>query len=406
MKGSIRFDKRRNQYFAIVFSKDDKKYKWSKGFAKEGDAEAELRSLLKKYDDGLLRFTESDCFGDVCDEWLTEVAPEIYRAEGSVRNASGHIKKHFKPYIGEKTKIDSINARTLQKMFHQIKVSKWVKNEETGKMEEITVKASNSYKKKLFTTLNSIFISAIKWGYISENPCTKVDISTPEHDDPVVWNADQLNFFFNLKNVQQSKYYLAFIILGTTAMRRSECCGLQWSDFDGVGFVLNRGVDVYGNYTYMKTSSSRHRRTDLMSFVIDLINMHRMKQEDIKNKIPETTRFINHIITDEWNNPINPSVLTKNWSRLVLEAIETNKNYYLPYIPLKNLRHSFATAAITNNINIKIVQELLGHSRLSTTQNFYQGAANRSLHQGAVMQMEGLVFEGFKHEKPDVKEGV
>lgn len=160
MKGSVRFDKRRNQYFAIVFSKDDNKYKWSKGFAKEGDAESELRALLKKYDDGLLKFTESDCFGDVCDEWLTEVAPEIYRAEASVRNASGHIKKHFKPYIGEKTKIDSINARILQKMFHQIKVSKWLKNEETGKMEEITAKASNSYKKKLFTTLNSIFISA------------------------------------------------------------------------------------------------------------------------------------------------------------------------------------------------------------------------------------------------------
>lgn len=47
-------------------------------------------------------------------------------------------------------------------------------------------------------------------------------------------------------------------------------------------------------------------------------------------------------------------------------------------ITLHSLRHSFATHLIQNNANIRVVQQLLGHSSLSTTQ-LYTKLSNKSL---------------------------
>lgn len=47
-------------------------------------------------------------------------------------------------------------------------------------------------------------------------------------------------------------------------------------------------------------------------------------------------------------------------------------------VTLHSLRHSFATHLIQNNANIRVVQQLLGHSSLSTTQ-LYTKLSNKSL---------------------------
>ena len=65
----------------------------------------------------------------------------------------------------------------------------------------------------------------------------------------------------------------------------------------------------------------------------------------------------------------------------------------LPLIPLKNLQHSFATILIyEEETNIKVVSEVLGHARTSTTQNFYQASAI-SMHGAAVSKLENTILK-------------
>ena len=42
-------------------------------------------------------------------------------------------------------------------------------------------------------------------------------------------------------------------------------------------------------------------------------------------------------------------------------------------------------------VNIKIVSEVLGHARTSTTQNFYQASA-MSMHSAALSKLENTIF--------------
>ena len=52
---------------------------------------------------------------------------------------------------------------------------------------------------------------------------------------------------------------------------------------------------------------------------------------------------------------------------LISEACGLEKNIYF-----YSARHTFATAALRNNVNINIIKQSLGHKRLSTTENYLE----------------------------------
>ena len=47
------------------------------------------------------------------------------------------------------------------------------------------------------------------------------------------------------------------------------------------------------------------------------------------------------------------------------------KRHELRYIPLNNLRHTFATISLASGVDVAIVSRSLGHARVSTTVNSY-----------------------------------
>jgi integrase len=90
---------------------------------------------------------------------------------------------------------------------------------------------SDATKRKIIGVTNSIFHSAIEWGYLSSNPCNNIKLKSPQQTELEFWNNEQLNYFLDLN--YGTKYYLPFLVLATTGMRRGEVCAMKWKNFDG-----------------------------------------------------------------------------------------------------------------------------------------------------------------------------
>lgn len=71
-----------------------------------------------------------------------------------------------------------------------------------------------------------------------------------------------------------------------------------------------------------------------------------------------------NIFTSDAGNIMNPSTGPK-WFSCFLE-----KNNF-PHIRFHDLRHTFATLLVGNNVDIKTVSFTLGHAQASTTINYY-----------------------------------
>ena len=144
----------------------------------------------------------------------------------------------------------------------------------------------------------------------------------------------------------------------TTGLRRGEICGLKWTDFDEETgrITINRSIEVKnGIVTEGETKTGRGKR----SFYLP---------ESTANILSERKKTAK----TEWifTDPINPElpIAPPKAYRKIKELLNKAE---LPDIRFHDLRHTFATHAITSGVDAKTLSGILGHTKASFTLDTY-----------------------------------
>ena len=86
--------------------------------------------------------------------------------------------------------------------------------------------------------------------------------------------------------------------------------------------------------------------------------MHRMFKKSYCQK------YLEYVCVDAIGNIIEPQYLTCHFPLII-------KKYGLKEIRFHDLRHSCASILLANKVPMKMIQDWLGHSDMSTTANIY-----------------------------------
>ena len=143
-----------------------------------------------------------------------------------------------------------------------------------------------------------------------------------------------------------------------TGLRRGELLGLKWDDIDmknGVIRVQRQVARIDGEIVEAPLKTKNSYRT--VSIGDDAI-------EVLKEQRKKVGREIEYVFPSPNGGPISPdSVL--NMLHRVLERAG------LPKIRFHDLRHTFATLALQNGVDIKTVSGMLGHFSAGFTLDTY-----------------------------------
>ncbi len=137
-----------------------------------------------------------------------------------------------------------------------------------------------------------------------------------------------------------------FCLLYGCGLRVSELVNIKLADCD----FINKFIKVYGK-------NRKERIIPLSDKIVNILKMY----------IEKERRFFKHAQNSEYlflsrkNGKIS-RVQIFNLIKKLQELSGINEKVY-PHL----LRHSFATKLLENGVNLRIIQELLGHSKLSTT---------------------------------------
>lgn len=173
-------------------------------------------------------------------------------------------------------------------------------------------------------------------------------------------------------------------------MRLGEILALRWEDIDLEGRVLQvrRTVDYIKGQGWVegepKTESGR-RKIRLTQIAVDALRAHRLSQLEARLKAGEAWKEQGLVFPNRNGGYFRRPRLYAIFKRLLQEA-------GLPDMHFHDLRHNVATILLSMGVQMKTVQEILGHGSIVTTMNIY-GHVLPSTHQDAMEDMDDFFGE-------------
>lgn len=227
---------------------------------------------------------------------------------------------------------------------------------------------SAQYRHHQYRVMKMVFDFAVKQGVLLENPMENVTKPKLERRKVDALSEDEAKEFFEALKTCPLDFRCMLTLLTTAGLRRGECVGLKWKDFDAEEQTINIERNVI--YTTKegitintpKTAKSERTIPILESTADLLCKLKRQRQRENPEANLEDS-FLFHGKYDIFS-PMYPDAVTRRLRRFV-------KSNNLPDLSPHDLRHSCATLLLASGADIKSVQEIMGHTDARTTLNYY-----------------------------------
>lgn len=289
--------------------------------------------------------------GEWLDRWLEEyMAPTI--RDTSLSSYRRYIDCHIKPRLGYK-KISRVTVDDVRRLYQELR--------EEGRLEdhpEYGHRLSATTVRRIHSVFHQAMGAAMREGLIARNPTE--GIALPKKKPPMmkILNNEQLERF--MEEIKKDEVWHDFFYTElTTGLRRGEICGLMWSDFDEKKGTLSirRTVHIQegGHLTMGETKTGQGRR------IITLPPSTAQLLAERKKGSYSQWIFPNPLHPER---PTNPSGAYSHLKLLLKRA-------GLPDIRFHDLRHTFATHALTSGVDAKTLSGILGHTKASFTLDTY-----------------------------------
>ena len=249
--------------------------------------------------------------------------------------------------------------------------------------------------------LRRAFQQAFKEERIDANPFDRV--GRPKKNKFHGENYTQEELLTLLHLARGDVIYPAILLAGAMGLRRSEALGVRWSriDWEKRTVLLDTKIVEYREngkkkvepVEEMKNKSSR-RTLPLPDPVVEMLQVQKEHREVYRKMFQGSysTQYLDYVCVNQLGELLRPSYVTDHFRELL-------EKYGLRHIRFHDLRHTFASLLINQDVPLINVSNFLGHSDLSTTANIYAHLDKASKQASAAVISDILQGEN-QHTQP------
>lgn len=283
------------------------------------------------------------------EKWLERSKARIARTtyDGYMHMFEKHIKPYFSSY---NYKLSDLKAMHLEQ-YYNTKISEGL---------------SNNTVLKHHSLIKTVLKDALKNNYVRKNVAedvSKVKKTAVQNDYYTQQELTQL-----LSAVKNTSIEVPVFLGVFFGLRRSEILGLKWSaiDFANRTLTINNSVtrqrDANGHYIDAESNVLKTEASCSTYYLNDQVCAYLAKRK----RIQPPSLFV---CVDEHGERLKADYITHKFSQIL------EKNH-LRHIRFHDLRHSCISLLVSNNYNMKAVQNYARHSNFNTTANTYSHVQN------------------------------
>ena len=321
-----------------------------------------LHQSIECYQDVELTEDSRMTLGEWLDRWLAEYKDGTIQS-GTLEGYRNYIENYIKPQLGGK-QVSLITTQDVQRMYRRLKSGGRVREDVDG-----SKRLSDSTVRHIHTMLHGAMKAAVQAHIIPKNPTENATVPKSNYKPMQVLNEQELDTF--LQAVQKDDIWRDFFYTELmTGLRRGELLALQWNDLDfetGV-LTISKQVSLVRGKIVMsvpKTKSSI-RKLVLPPAVVQVLKEYR-------ESVHSRWMFPSPVLEDL---PLNPGSVYDRL-QLILEHASCKQ------VRFHDLRHTFATLALQNGMDVKTLSAMLGHVSAATTLDIYTHSTSDMQHAAA-----------------------
>ena len=340
-------------------------------------AELKKKIIQKKADiqNNVCRDISKSTLNQWFDKWI-----ELYKG-----NLKAVTKRNYKKYWKWYVRDSDIGKMKIGKI-KRIQIVELYKNLSGKGLAYGTIKYINSL-------LDSCFADAVSDKLLTGNPCDDAlgKIAKTEEKKREALTLEQQALFINFiaESSTYNIYLPLFSFLLGTGCRLGEATGITWSDINfkeniiSVNHTLSY-KDVGDGHKFFITSPKTKSSIRDIPMIEDL-KKQLLKQKEYQFELStprdyEVDGYKGFVFTTRYGKPFTQEAVNRT-IRYIIKACnekeaekakkEDREPVILPSFSAHVLRHTFCTRFCENESNVKVIQKIMGHSRINTTLDIY-----------------------------------
>ena len=312
------------------------------------EVDEKLTKAKANRDDGLVFDADNLTVGRYLERWLTDSVRDTVKAT-TYESYERLIRLHLVPTLG-RLKLKNLTTTHVRGLYR----------------EKLDHGLSPTSVQRVHALLHKALKQAVHDGLVPRNITETVKAPRQSRKEISTLTREQARHFLNTaKGDRLAALYLLAI---HTGLRQGELLGLKWNDVD-----LDRGTlqvrrilsAAKEGPTFTTPKSNKGRSVRLTTQAVQALRDHRTRQAEEKLKHDRVWQDHSLVFTTLVGTPLNRhNVFSRSFKPLLRDA-------GLPDIPFHGLRHSFATFMLAGGEHPKVVQEMMGHSGIRVTMDFY-----------------------------------
>ncbi len=373
--------------FRIIFKYEDSTQKVHQiaGFNSRREADKERDNVRLQLMNGSYSVFNTLKVSEFMDYWLENDIKIRCESDSTYKTFSGIVRNHIKPTIGEKRMCELGRTDILRLYEHKASES-----------ESVTRLVKN--------VMNISMQFAVDRKVINNNPA--VNIRLPKSikkkqyhrrsiDSQKTLRVDQVKLL--IEKSKDTPIYMMVLLNVLMGLRRSEIIGVKYSDVDFINHTLNvqRQLGIRSGTTkeeitpgmFTKQEIATKTRSSVRSIpipdhVFEAILDEQEKYNQNRDRLKGKFHDLGYICCSSYGRPRSKDFHWKYFKQLLREN-------NLPDIRWHDLRSTYATMLLKENISPKAVSKTLGHAKEIITIDVY--GDNKEIISGDIPELDSFI---------------